>query len=395
MISLQLGVLVLLCAQNSSYTLLRRYSRGVLKENVSSSAVLLAAEAVKFAVAAFLGDRPQGLAELPGPKTSGWLRDRAEVVGYTLRHSLPMAVPAITYLIMNMLSFKAMELVDATVFAMVAQLKILTTAVFSYFVLGRRLSMAQWRAIFVLTLSVTMITYQKGATRLECAGSGAAANHASENVHAFILGVLMVVLEISLSGWISAYFEKQLKDGSFSVWGRNLQLAFWSIVVYGFIELVQNFMFVDDSGAQPVVQGLGKTASGVHSFLATPIVGGWSIVTFMLVALGGGGGLLVAFVIKYADAVMKTMSTAFALVVVVGVEIMFLGVPADPIVCLSGVMALLGLQYYNDAPKVVDPCKSPVAAHAVKLPDRGGSSSELRELVVEVGCSARDRHLES
>merc|ERR1712217_972190 len=145
-----------------------------------------------------------------------------------------------------------------------------------------------------------------------------------------------------------------------------MQLAFWSIVIYGLIEIIQSQMFVEEDSKQPKQQS-DDTVSGLHIILATPIIGGWSIITFMLVALGGGGGLLVAFVIKYADALMKSMATAFALVVVVAVEIMFLGAPADPVVCLSGVIALLGLQNYNDAPKIVEVSaagKSPVASAA-------------------------------
>merc|ERR1712186_202974 len=49
----------------------------------------------------------------------------------------------------------------------------------------------------------------------------------------------------------------------------------------------------------------------------------FSPVTLSVVFTGSIGGLLVAFAIMYADAVLKTMATAMALVLVTVTEIMF------------------------------------------------------------------------
>jgi len=371
MVGVRAMVLVLLCTQNSLYTLLRRYSRGVLKESVSSSAVLLAAEVLKFALSAALVEG-SGAAEsdVDGPSAdsaaksdlqqwSTWLSERARAVHREVKSSCAMAVPAITYLIMNMLSFKAIALVDATVFAMIAQLKILSTAGFSFTVLGRRLSAQQWRAIYVLTLAVTIITYQRGAVAA-CGAKGAGGVGVSVS-SSYLLGVCMVLLEISLSGWISAYFEKHLKDGQSSVWGRNLQLSFWSILIYSAIEVYQMVVLAPQvetptlppDGDLKVL--IAEDEMNMHSSVFSMLLSAlrlWSPVTIMLVILGGGGGLLVAFAIKHADAVMKSMATSFSLIIVVIAEMLFLGVPADPVVCLACGVALLGLQLYQDAPKV-------------------------------------------
>jgi len=356
MLGVKLGVLVLLCAQNSLYTLLRRYSRGVLREQVSTSAVLLAAEALKLVVSAALVEKPSYLDTSPHNGSSGRFGSRFATWAHVAKTSLPMAVPAITYLIMNTLSFKAMELIDATVFAMIAQLKTLTTALACWIVLGRRLSMAQWRAVLALTIAVSIITFQRSA-----AGSGSCnmtksvghggqleAQLEARSSHALIsymAGLSMVLLEITLSGWISAYFEKHLKNGGMSVWARNMQLAMWSVAIYSVMAVVQSAM------AEEVVYKPIDQDSAPMPFLATPIIGNFSIVTCMVVLLGGGGGLLVAFAIKYADALMKTMATAAALVAVVAAEVLFLGAPPDPVVCLAGALAIVTLQIYGDAPK--------------------------------------------
>jgi len=352
MLGVKLGVLVLLCAQNSLYTLLRRYSRGVLREQVSTSAVLLAAEMLKLVVSALLVEKPDSLGKSSHNETSGRLSSRLAIWIHVASTSMPMAVPAITYLIMNTLSFKAMELIDATVFAMIAQLKTLTTALACWIVLGRRLSMAQWRAVLALTIAVSIITFQRSAAgRVSCdmtvlAGTSAQPEgRNSQALLSYMAGLSMVMLEISLSGWISAYFEKHLKNGGMSVWARNLQLAMWSVAIYGMMAMMQSFV-AEEAHDEPIDQN-----SAPKPLLATPIIGNFSIVTCMVVLLGGGGGLLVAFAIKYADALMKTMATAAALVAVVAAEVLFLGAPPDPIVCLAGALAIVTLQIYGDAPK--------------------------------------------
>ena len=48
------GVLLLLCGQNTGHALLTRYSRGILKENYSTTGVILIAEVLKLFVSGYL-----------------------------------------------------------------------------------------------------------------------------------------------------------------------------------------------------------------------------------------------------------------------------------------------------------------------------------------------------
>eukprot|EP00404_Azadinium_spinosum_P031731 CAMPEP_0180569342 /NCGR_PEP_ID=MMETSP1037_2-20121125/7629_1 /TAXON_ID=632150 /ORGANISM="Azadinium spinosum, Strain 3D9" /LENGTH=394 /DNA_ID=CAMNT_0022586575 /DNA_START=1 /DNA_END=1181 /DNA_ORIENTATION=- len=363
MLPLRYICLVLLCLQNSSYTLLRRYSRGVLKETIPSSVVLVASEVFKFVVAAMMVDDVPAIETAPvGKIRQGYVGQRLRTVAYILGHGLPMAVPAITYLVMNMVSFKALELIDATVMTMISQLKTLSTALFAQLVLGRRLAGAQWRAIMQLTIAVVIITYARSLSTVSASvasgesAEGGLLGFLARKDMSFAIGVGLMLLEITLSGWISVYFEKHLKDGSFSVWGRNLQLSGASIILYlaiGFADTILAAMREDDSLARSgnisqggVTKPLGLiTGSGD----AWSIFAGWSFISVLLVILGAGGGLLVAFSIKHADAVMKSMATAFSLVLVVVIEMTCMGASADPVVCLASASALVALQTYQDA----------------------------------------------
>lgn len=370
MLELRYVFLVLVCLQNSAYTVLRRYSRGILQEKYSPSSVLAVSELLKFFVAAALVEGPNGAAQQVSEGLHSTAGRRAAVL-HAVRHSRPMAVPAAAYMIMNVLSFLAISRIDATVFAMIAQLKILLTAVFSRHVLGRSFSTAQWRAIWLLTLAVAIITYTRGRS-----GRGSSDGSKSQFSMSFLTGCGMVMMEVTLSGWTSTYFERYLKDGSFSVWGRNLQLSVWSMAMYALMELgrtVAPAVGIGDHGVKPSGNfstralpiykhsdmGRQQWAESAPTFSAlvfdsmietvTSFFTGWSIVAVILCLLGGAGGLLVAFATKHADAVAKAMAAAFALVLVVIVDIICLGAAADPVVCMSALVAIIALQNYHEA----------------------------------------------
>jgi len=92
---------------------------------------------------------------------------------------------------------------------------------------------------------------------------------------------------VVLSGFVSIYFEKVLKSKTetYSVWDRNFQLAFWSILIYTPI-------MIHDNPRQPFA--------------------GWTPMAAVCAAVGGTGGVLVALSIKYADSIMKTIATTGA-----------------------------------------------------------------------------------
>jgi UDP-sugar transporter A1/2/3 len=146
MSSMKLFVLFLLCMQNTMFTVLRRYSQGVLKENYSKVSqskwiaaytshilafvmtyrtphllpqyeVLLVGEVIKMIYSAHKVGGSLEKGERAGPQ-----------LRYLLRRSAKMLVLALIYGAMNILSFVALRNISAGMFTIFAQLKILTTA---------------------------------------------------------------------------------------------------------------------------------------------------------------------------------------------------------------------------------------------------------------------------
>ena len=223
--ALRVGVCVLLCMQNSAYTLSRRYGSGVLKEAASSQSILAVGEIMKllFSVAMI---RRQASAE------AGAAESLAGAARRLATSSLPMAVPALIFLAMNLLSFVALRRISASAFTLIQQGKIVATAMLSRFLLGKLISPARWRALCTLLCAVLIICHQTHPQTVqacstedaETGGAGGAGGAqspqadeaerlATEAYSEYAIGVAAVAVEAGLSGLSNVYFEKVRSGG--------------------------------------------------------------------------------------------------------------------------------------------------------------------------------------
>lgn len=302
--STKLFVLVLLCMQNTLFTVLRRYSQGVLKEIYSKYEVLLVGEIIKFVYSAYKISSELSQGEKPIPKLK-----------YLLKRSSKMAVLACIYGAMNILSFVALRNISAGMFTVFAQLKIMTTATCSSVMLNRSYSMTKWRALMSLMMGVLLFS--------EPIWNRDDNSHNPEGGNV-MLGTAAVLIEVTLSGFASIYFEKVIKTDpeQLGIWERNYQLAFGSIPIYIM------FMFWEDGG----IAGY---------------FGGWSVVAGILSLLGAAGGMLVALSIKHGDSILKTLATTGAIVLSATLDHYILDGPLTNIMCIAGVIVVISICNYT------------------------------------------------
>ena len=71
--------------------------------------------------------------------------------------TVKVAVPAFVYVVQNNLLYLAVGNLPAATFQVTYQIKLLTTAIFSVTMLGRRLTLRQWFALFVLFVGVAVV----------------------------------------------------------------------------------------------------------------------------------------------------------------------------------------------------------------------------------------------
>jgi UDP-sugar transporter A1/2/3 len=216
---------------------------------------------------------------------------------------------------MNILSFVSLRNISAGMFTIIAQCKILTTAAFSTIILQRNYSWTKWRALISLMLGVLLFS--------EPIWGNSATSQTQEGANVF-LGTTAVLIEVTLSGFASIYFEKVIKTDplQLNIWERNFQLALGSFPVY--LAFIAN-----DRGGE------------------VGLFGGWSFVAFLLACLGAAGGLLVALSIKYGDSILKTLATTGAIILSSLLDHYLLNGPLTPSMMIAGVQVIISIINYT------------------------------------------------
>lgn len=234
-----------------------------------------------------------------------------------------MLVLALIYGAMNILSFVSLRNISAGMFTIFAQTKIITTATFSTIMLKRQYSWTKWRALVALLMGVLLFSQPIWGGSSSTVQGGDA-----------FIGTLAVLIEVTLSGFASIYFEKVIKmdPQQLGIWERNFQLALGSMGVYV-------FFIIGDAGG------------------AVGFFGGWSPMAFLLSILCAAGGLLVALSIKYGDSILKTLATTGAIILTGILDHIFLGGPLTPTMMIAGVQVIIAISNYSfDAsPAIKDP----------------------------------------
>lgn len=133
------------------------------------------------------------------------------------KNSWTLIFPALVYTFQNNLQFVALSNIPATEFQLLSQGKTLTTAMFSVFFLGTRLSRVQWMALMLLVIGVALAQLPQGggsgATTSTTAGhdggDGEASSWSLLSNHSY--GVLAVVALTVTSGAAGVYQEMVVK----------------------------------------------------------------------------------------------------------------------------------------------------------------------------------------
>jgi len=282
-----------------------------------------------------------------------------------LLRSKKMLVLAVIYGVGNVLSYYALAQIGAGTFVVIANLKTLTTAGFSVGMLGRTYSSTKWRALILLVVGVVLFVLptldndddeENGASddggdnidvatkdrrllgNIEVLGDEEyveedkndydyddgtmieeSLGHFASNKSGVGLGVILVLIVVTLSGYASIYFEKVIKSDPFTIWERNFQLGFYSILIY-----MTLIFFVNE-----------KPYSN------------WTPMASILSVLGATGGLLVALSIKYGDSVLKTLAISGSIIYANIVDHICFGGPLNQQMGLSAIVVVIAVLNYN------------------------------------------------
>ena len=218
-----------------------------------------------------------------------------------LQFDFRMAGLAGLYTIQKNLLYLAISNLDAAVFQVTYQAKILTTALFSVLILRRKLSCQKIIGLLILTLGVALV-------QLDKVDANASKSYQEQRR---LVGVLAVMGACFTSGFGGVYFELVLKPKTGdatqhkapSVWAKNVQLSTFALI----IALITAFL------------------KDHKALLEGGFFQGYSPLVCIVIILEAGGGLVVAAVIKYADNILKSFATAVSIVTSTIVSAMVFG----------------------------------------------------------------------
>ncbi|KRX72442.1 UDP-galactose translocator 1 [Trichinella sp. T6] len=339
----------------SAHSLLLRHTQ--MKSTVSNhylpSTVVLIAELVKLVTAVFL------LLHETKYHISSWILSVRKDFFCAPYEMLKMSIPSICYAVQNNLEFYGLANMNAATYVYVdfscinegpyrlmsnnkykmsrlkkfsgktsvmAQFKVVTTAIFMVLLLGRSFSCRRWIAICLVSVGVSMAYLGTVNGKVENYNQ-AIPIVVEENApkQSLLIGLSVVTINCFLAGFAGVYCEVMLKNSSVSLWIRNMQLY-----TCGLISAAIACWLTQSNEI--------KTFGFFH---------GYNALIFLIAGLQSAGGLYVSMVMKYLDNLMKSFAAAFSIIIVSIFSVLFLEGSVSQLFCLGAFVVCAAIVLYN------------------------------------------------
>lgn len=304
--------LVLLVFFTSAQVLCMRYAQTLPGDRYDSSTAVILGEILKLIMSFFL------LSFEKGSIRGSYSQLMSELTNHS-RDVLLQGVPALLYTIQNNANYIATANLEAAVFQISSQLKLLTAAIFSVTFLKKHISSFQWLSLIILGAGVVLVQFDPNAK-----SNGSSGNN-------LFLGLVSVVIACCTSGFAGVFMEKMFKDSKFSLWSRNVWLAIFSIMV-GLVGII----FKDYTLLNPV-----------HFFH------GYTIWAFTAVCLLAIGGLIIAMVLKYADNILKAFGNSASILVSSWISVYLFNFKITPYFLAGCALVMIAIVLYSYGSKKV------------------------------------------
>lgn len=234
-------------------------------------------------------------------------------------------IPSIIYLIHNNVQFATLTYVDTSTYQIMGNLKIVTTGILFRLFLKRKLSNLQWMAIVLLAVGTT-------TSQVKGCGEASCDSLFSSPIQGYILGVLSACLS-ALAG---VYTEFIMKKNNDTLYWQNVQLyTFGALFNMG-------RLFVDDFR--------GGFESGPWW---SRLFNGYTITTWLVVLNLGSTGLLVSWLMKYADNIVKVYSTSMAMLLTMVLSVFLFTFKPTLQLLLGIIICIMSLHMYFAPPSTL------------------------------------------
>ena len=300
-----------------------RYSRARSVDMFFSGTAVLMAELVKLITCFFI----LYVSQYKNPKDVNtiWTMLTNMVTSKKL-DTLKVWLLSLIYLIQNNLFYIETANLDAATAQITNQLKIITTAIFSVLILKKKLIITQWLSLVVLMIGIIVVQLSVPKENKEMVEK-------ESRVPNQLLGFCAGVTSCVLSGFAGVYFEKVLKKSDESIWTKNFQLSLLSLPLGLFTCWANHSQGIETKG----------------------FFFGYDFFVVYLIFLNGLGGLLVAVVIKHADAILKGFATSVSIIITGVVSMYYFGLVITLQFVIGGLLVILSIFMYAYIPSS-SPC---------------------------------------
>jgi len=231
-----------------------------------------------------------------------------------------IAVPASAYNLQTSLEYIALANLDAAMFSVLVQTKLLFTATFAYLVLKKKLKIIQVISLFLLTIGVMLCNMRFNA-------------QSSKEEKDTFKGICATFGIALASGFAGVYTEKVIKThratlpvfGAYSLAYTQVQLALMSLATIGIYAIVHDFRVILSHGL-------------FYNF---------SFGAFLTVLNSAIGGLIVAGVLKYADSILKGYATAVSVILTGLLSMVLFGTELHTVYFMGILNVVVAVILYN------------------------------------------------
>ncbi|EYU32212.1 hypothetical protein ABFS82_02G171700 [Erythranthe guttata] len=234
-------------------------------------------------------------------------------------------IPSIIYLVHNNVQFATLTYVDTSTYQIMGNLKIVTTGILFRLFLKRKLSNLQWMAIILLAIGTT-------TSQVKGCGEASCDSLFSSPIQGYMLGVLSACLS-ALAG---VYTEFLMKKNNDSLYWQNIQLYTFGAIFNMAKLVVDDFRTGFENG--PWWQRL---------------LNGYTITTWMVVLNLGSTGLLVSWLMKYADNIVKVYSTSMAMLLTMVISVFLFNFKPTVQLFLGIFVCMMSLHMYFAPPSML------------------------------------------
>ncbi|KAK6158848.1 hypothetical protein DH2020_006162 [Rehmannia glutinosa] len=234
-------------------------------------------------------------------------------------------IPSIIYLIHNNVQFATLTYVDTSTYQIMGNLKIVTTGILFRLFLKRKLSNLQWMAIVLLAIGAT-------TSQVKSCGEASCESVFSSPIQGYMLGIISACLS-ALAG---VYTEFLMKKNNDSLYWQNIQLYTFG-AIFNMAKLV-----LDDFRS-----GFERGPWWQRLF------NGYSITTWMVVLNLGSTGLLVSWLMKYADNIVKVYSTSMAMLLTMVLSVFLFNFKPTLQLFLGIFVCMMSLHMYFAPPNML------------------------------------------